>query len=1124
MKISRSIWISIGVLFLWMLLSWLLGSWLGLHAPGLYYLRGGLSILGIIGFVGYLLLRPKSASGYQPGVSTGEMDDNFNEAAKRLQAGGVKQMAALPAVFFLGDSDSAKTSVIAKSDIAQLLSGQAQQEVSIVPTRVVNFWLAKNTIFIDPAGALVGDTENRKRLFKKFSSVALKSVMGSRKLPARSVVFTVSCETLLQKGGADAMAVKARQFQTVLAELAQEIGSRFPVYVLFTKADKIAYFRDFVENLSDQEAGDVFGITLPLETQQGVYAQQQTSRLKDAFQHLYYWLADHRPSYLIREHKPAALPNIYEFPREFNKLRDLLTSFLVDLCRPSQLGISPFLRGFYFTGIRPVTVSDVAPAALQVADDDISGMDSGATRMFTFPPRAGSPMVAETRDSGARKIAQWVYLSQLLPSVILADGPAATVGGGNVKLNVARRVMLGAAAALALLMGIWWTISYSNNRALVDGVLEAAKGAPSEASLDGLNRLTKVKNALETLNYFQDNGRPLSYGGLLYSGDDIRESVSKTYYGMFRRLLLTPTQENLRQVCTAAGDSQTQDYLYDDLKAYLMTTQYHSKSVPEFLTPTLLIHWKAGHPVGPEEERLARLNFDFYSRELVKGNKYWPPTAYDTLAVGRCREYLNGLGQTVPIYRRVLADAGASGKSIMLNRDYPGTETTVVNTYEVPPAFTKAGFDHFQDLLKNPKKYLNVEAWVLEPKSADMLDLTRLSAELQRLYKDEFIEKWQTYLKATRVRGFTSVADATAKLDKLTSSQSALLRALCVASENTAVANTDISTVFQPAQYVTPPGCNQALVGGGGSQYMPKLVNELEALKALDPAKTPTYDVENQTAIDIDTTVKNIALNFKGPLGDVVARMLEVPIYSVSAPTDPGANSAAGGACQELRTTLNKYPFNPNSSEDASLAEVDKFLKAPDGILWKKLVNDPAIAPLINQVGDTFTAKVIGKTQPRDPFLKFLSKAAMLSHALYGPDGKVAGFRFAISPVPSPEVVEHVELRINGDIQSTDVRGTPTKEFQWPGNGAGIEQLKVRFIGGTDSNFAKPPGLWGVWHFLDNARQVKPNEFELVAMDGKIPITTNKGLPEALRLTIDPTKAPMLRPRFFSISCVSKVN
>ena len=168
MKILRTIWIAIAALLLWLLLSWLLGDWVGLHAPALYYLRGGLSILGIIGFIGYLLLRPKPDVDSQSVLSSGEVDDHFNEAANRLQTVGVKQVAAMPAVFFIGDSDSAKTSVISKSDVAQLLSGQAQQEVAIIPTRSANFWLAKNTILIDPAGAIIGDPENRKRLFKSF--------------------------------------------------------------------------------------------------------------------------------------------------------------------------------------------------------------------------------------------------------------------------------------------------------------------------------------------------------------------------------------------------------------------------------------------------------------------------------------------------------------------------------------------------------------------------------------------------------------------------------------------------------------------------------------------------------------------------------------------------------------------------------------------------------------------------------------------------------------------------------------------------------------------------------------------------------------------------------------------
>jgi hypothetical protein len=50
---------------------------------------------------------------------------------------------------------------------------------------------------------------------------------------------------------------------------------------------------------------------------------------------------------------------IYELPREFRKLRNAAVRLLVDLGRPSQLRVNPFLRGFYFSGVRPVVVNGI---------------------------------------------------------------------------------------------------------------------------------------------------------------------------------------------------------------------------------------------------------------------------------------------------------------------------------------------------------------------------------------------------------------------------------------------------------------------------------------------------------------------------------------------------------------------------------------------------------------------------------------------------------------------------------------------------------------------------------------------------------------------------------------------
>ena len=371
MKFNRGLIIAIVVLLVWCLLTWRIAHMLAPHPPMVYYLRLGFLLIGVIGFVGYILLRPKPRGEEQQGwvgMTNTEIEYSFSEASKHLLTVGVKNINTLPSVFILGDTGTAKTSSIAKSGLEpDLLAGYAYEENVIAPTRSLNVWYARETLYIDPAGAVISEPSVRKTLFQKFAPVRFKSVLGGKQPPARSVVFTIDCETFLQRGSGEALAGKARQFQAILSELSAELGANFPVYVLFTKVDRINYFSDYVSNFTEAEVAEIFGKTLPLQTAvgRGVWAEQETKRLTEAFQDLYFSLCDRRPEQLSREHNAGQLPNIYEFPREFAKLRPLLVQFLVDLCRPTQLRTSPFLRGFYFTGVRPVTVPDLAPARVR---------------------------------------------------------------------------------------------------------------------------------------------------------------------------------------------------------------------------------------------------------------------------------------------------------------------------------------------------------------------------------------------------------------------------------------------------------------------------------------------------------------------------------------------------------------------------------------------------------------------------------------------------------------------------------------------------------------------------------------------------------------------------------------
>ena len=56
---------------------------------------------------------------------------------------------------------------------------------------------------------------------------------------------------------------------TACASCRRRLGLRLPVYVLFTKADLIAGFAEFFDNLGKEEREQVWGMTFPLDDGHG---------------------------------------------------------------------------------------------------------------------------------------------------------------------------------------------------------------------------------------------------------------------------------------------------------------------------------------------------------------------------------------------------------------------------------------------------------------------------------------------------------------------------------------------------------------------------------------------------------------------------------------------------------------------------------------------------------------------------------------------------------------------------------------------------------------------------------------------------------------------------------------
>jgi len=1150
MRVTRVHCLATAALMVWLLLAWFAASLFRLQGADLWIFRGGLALIGILGFVGFLWLWSRkdreSVQGSARGPA-GDTDILFQELENRLQSsslGRAGKVAGLPVILMIGEPETTKTSTIVHSGLdAELLAGQAFQDNAVVPTRCVNFWYARGTVFVDPAGGLLNDSAARIHLIRKLAPVRLASILGRTDQAPRAAVLCVDCDSFLKPGAANAMAATGRHLHDVLGEISQVLGIRLPVYVLFSKTDRLNHFIEYFGHLKNEEVGQVLGVTLPIQRSSGagVYAEEETKRLSEAFDSLYYSFCDKRTEFLAREHDGEKLPSVYEFPREFRKLRNLLVQLLVDVCRPSQLRTNPFLRGFYFTGVRPITVSDLAPGVPAEKPKEQPAFNIDATLVFGRPEEAPKTMPeASAQAPGERRVPQWVFLSHLFSDVILRDRSALDSSRASVKVDFWRRALLVAAAALGAVFTVGWIVSYNANHALTADTVEAARGAPALEpaadrlpSVETLRGLETLRPALVTLSDHQRLGPPMRLRWGLYAGNDLYPPAYKLYFDLFHRLLLSQTQNELVSLLTHPSSAQAVGYahVYDALKAYLMTTSHPDRSTTEFLPRVLFRHWLKGRTLDKERRELAYRQFHFYCQELRFKNPYPHLSTPDERSVETARRYLSQFVATDALYQAMLASASGQGAVLNFNQQYPGSSEVVIDNYSVPGAFTKKAWNYMQKAIQNPDQYFSGEAWVLGPEAFADLDRSKLQRDLQERYSSDFVTHWREFIGKGRVVRYTTITDAAKKLAKLSGNQSPLLALLCVVSENTLVETKEVANLFQPAQQVVPAGCQDRFASPANTAYMEGLIKLQTSLEQL--AATPSSDALRgevlANAANAQIAVRQLARNFPidkaGQLDVRVQNLLEDPIKYVQALIEdvPKAqvNATAKAFCAEFRALMTKYPFSRDSSVQANVQDINGIFRPPDGALWK--FYEENLKKVLIRRGSGYVANPAGGMTVTPAFVNFFSRAAAVSDVLYKGSSQQPQLSFTLRPVAT-EDVQNVTLVISGETLRYSGGKLVAQRFVWPGSGPEKVRMRVKFVGGSEFDLANYSGPWAVFELFDkNTRwSAAGSEHTIEWTSGllKIPRT---GKAAVIRLTLDTGGAPaMLRPGWFSsLNCVS---
>ncbi len=1097
----------IGLVFAGMI-AWFGALWLNLQGANLWVFRISIFLvlaLAVAAIVWWLHNRQKTksagspSSGGEGAPSAGVADDILlilREAEARVASSSQlprgTRLSSLPVIFLVGDSAAGKTCVATQSGLEpELLSGQVYQEGNIAPTRLANLWFARKAVFVEMGGKTLGDASLWARLLHRLAPGKLRSVFSGKPAAPRAAVVCYDSEKLAKAGGPEEITAQSRAIRARLEQISQSLGINFPVYVVFTRADRLPFFDDFFRNLSDSEVTQVLGVTLPPlpASATGVYAEQETKRLTGAFNSMFYSLAECRTGLLYRERNQEKLPGIYEFPRELQKRIAIATQFLVDLCRPSHLRTSAFLRGFYFTGIRQVEAANPLGGTVLASRTSImpaKPFSANATSLMRADDltktQSQNWQSATMGGSGgeSKKTTQWLFLSHIFSHVILQDRAALGASGTSSRANVLKRVLLATVATIALIWFLGMVISYFGNRALEQDVRAAAEAivpikgqAPAMASLENLLRLEAARSQLQKLTDYRRHGAPLHLRWGLYGGNDIYDDFRSLYFSRFKLLLLDGVEahltEFLRTRPPAASPADEWQRPYESLKAYLITSSNPDKSTRDFLAPVLMNWWQGNSTVDEQAQQLARAQFDFYADELRVED---PITiSEDAFIVQPARKFLNSFA-TGPqlVYQKLLVKANQAVPGFNFFKEYPDAKDVVTETKTVDGAFTGAGYKVMSAAIANRDNYAGGDDWVLGPASGLHSAQSVSQQDVRSLYEADYQKQWREFLLQAAVRHFAGPQDESRQLEKLSGNRSPLLALFCAVSQNTSEASPDIAKAFQPVQEVVgakpaPQSCREQLKQPLNDAYTNALLAVkfcLDSYLLMPPQPGVTPDPRqaklsecNGLSLQAGNAARQI-VKTNDPTWKVDTSVISLLL----APTAPPPKGEGGtplvglaAFCSALRSLDSKFPFDPNSHQDASMTDLISFFQPGTGKLSGFLA---ANATIFELQGSQYIQKS-GKPN----ISALVNQAVNIQHALYAGNSTQPQFEFTLA-ARAPDGESSEVVTIDGQDLSAPTTATSAKIITWPGSAAGASLIL------SGKSYGRYFGPWGAFRIFQD--------------------------------------------------------
>ena len=988
----------------------------------------------------------------------------------------------LPWYVIIGAPGSGKTTALRNSGLQFPLAGATgtagdQAVRGVGGTRNCDWWFTDRAVLIDTAGRFV--TQDSDQATDKGTWTGFLNLLKTSRprQPVNGVIVTVSVPDLLTKSSGD----RARYAQAArqrVQELHEQLGMRFPIYLMVTKCDLMAGFSDHFAALDKEQRATPWGVTFP-RANPGAWAQDLGRELEALLQRLSDGLVDR----LQAEADPQRRMRIYGFPNQFAQLTGPLQEFVQQVFSPSAFEADPLLRGVYFvSGTQEGTPVDRVLGAV--------------ARRFQIEQAVLPPQQASGRS---------FFLQRLLTEVIFAESGLA---GTDRRWERRRALLVAAGYAVLALASIGlvaaWAISWKNNGAYVAAVAERTETVRRQV-LETQNRATDdlrpILPALEATRGLAaagvtPNEVPWSLGFGLYQGKKLDGAAKQAYERMLVDAVLPRLALRVEQQLRAGEQPDSQ---YEALKAYLMLYD-----PAHFDAASLKTHIEAdwdtqlGSELTPEQRTTMSRHLD----ALLALGPAISPIEQDKALVEATRQSLAAVSLPQRVYNRIrlsglgsefndftVVRAGGANAQLVFTRN-----SGVPLSKGVPGLFTHDGYHKgFQDKVAQVTAQLAVEqGWVLGAAAPQMnarddaVAAAKLTDDVRRLYLTDYRDTWKSFISDIRLQPLTSVSQSLEKARLLSAPDNPLVPLLRGISRETTLLEgrgliagkvdkgvreleDKVGSLFGGA------GPKPATTGAPGKQIESIVDDEFVGLRrfvfapeggkaALDGVVDRLRQLQDLLSA-VDAALKGGAAPPQSPLPNqlkVEAANSPEPVRSV---LDSLGSSSARVALMQLRDSLSRevrasvgefcreavsgrFPFDPNAAREVTQADF-AALFGPGGKFEQMQAK---LAPYI----DTSTRPWSFRSVEGVPLgtdsgtLPQFQRAAVIRETFFAGGAAVPTMQLEFRPVEMDTSLREFLLDADGQKVRYDHGPQLPQSVRWPGpRGNGVVRVSALPAGST---------------------------------------------------------------------------